>query len=235
MPEGQSFNWWEALGTGVGGTLGGIGGFLVGGPAGAIAGAGLGANIGQQISPGGFWNPNAVQPEALPQTASAGVTAAALREMEAASSIIRRDVGTGVQAIRNRFGQAGTFQSGARGRAEDVFRQQGIGRLSDALAGIELEAIRARQSGQVNTIALQMQEAQFAWQKRQMENQMLTDIVSTGLQFILPKASAPTPSLNPLDAFNDAGIDPMVAMSGGSFQPANPAQTARALELFGGQ
>ncbi len=156
---------------------------------------------------------------------SAGITAAALKEMEAARNIMRQEIGTGVQNIRQRFGQAGTFQSGARGRAEDAFRQQGLGRLSDAFAGIELEAIRARQAGATSTIALQMQEAQFAWNKRQAENAMITQLVTTALPFFMKQDQVTTPSLDPssgqdrVKIWEDLGLDPFIMESGGGQSP----------------
>lgn len=164
---------------------------------------------------------------------SAGITAAAIKEMEAARNIMRQEIGTGVQSINQRFAQAGTFQSGARGRAEDQFRQQGLGRLSDAFAGIELEAIRARQSGAASTIALQMQEAQFAWQKRAQENAMITSLVSTALPFIM-KQGAPDAglSLDPTQAFADMGIDPFLAQGGGNWRQLQGSEAAEARLMF---
>ena len=225
----RDFNWWEALGAGVGTAAGAGLGLLVGQP---VAGAALGFSIGTSVSPGGFWNEDQGNAEPLRGVESAGVTAAAIKEMQAARNIMRQEIGTGVQSINQRFAQAGTFQSGARGRAEDQFRQQGLGRLSDAFAGIELEAIRARQSGAASTMALQMQEAQFAWQKREQENAMIRTLVTTALPFFMkqdtPDASL---SLDPTQAFADLGIDPFLAQAP-NFRQLQGAEAAEARLLF---
>lgn len=225
MPD-KDFNWWELLGTGAGMAVGGTAGFLLGGPGGAVAGAGLGASIGQQISPGGFWTEGQTAATPLLQPESAGVTAAALKEMEAARNMMRQEIGTGIQGIRQRFGQAGTFQSGARGRAEDVARQQGLRSLSGAFAGIELEAVRARQQGAATNLALQMQEAQMLWQKEMQENAMITSLITTALPFFMKSGQTdPSLSLDPrspqdrIDIWEELGLDPFIMESGGGQSP----------------
>lgn len=171
---------------------------------------------------------------ALRQPDSAGITAAAMKEMEAARNIMRQEVGSGIQTIRQGFGQAGTFQSGARFARESEFRQQGLQSLANSFAGIELDAIQARQSGAANQLALQMQEANFAWQKRQQENAMISSLVSTALPFFMDKGgSGGTPSLDPTQAFGDVGLDPFLAQAP-NWQAASPEQTRMALARIGG-
>lgn len=190
----MGFNWWEALGAGVGIVGGAALGTLVGNP---IGGAAVGFGIGTAVSPGGFWNED---PEALRKPDSAGITAAAMSEMNAADVLMRRNIAVGTQDIRNRFGAAGTFQSGARGQAEDRFREQSLRNLSGAFAGIELEAIRAHQGAEANALAINMQQAQLSWQKQQQENAMISSIIEVGLPFILDSkgAGSNAPALNPM-------------------------------------
>lgn len=147
------------------------------------------------------------QPDTLRGVESAGLTSAALHEMEAARSIMERQSAYDIQRLRPQFGGTGAFRSGARTRAEMGIREAYAGRLADALAGIALESEQARRGEGVA-------ERQMAMQQRQIENQQISNILSVALPFILNKTmgqdTTPEISQNPNLAMMQFGLDPNV-------------------------
>lgn len=185
-PE-RSFNWWELLGAGLGTGVGGGLGFLVGGPAGAKVGAGLGYAAGTGISPGGYWNTEQPTAQPLRGVDSAGITAAAMQEMDAARRVMARRTADDITAMRPQFAQRGAFQSGARERTERGIRENYAGRLADALAGISLESQGLQQQGRGLDMQMALSETQLGINKQMMENQMIDSVLEVGLPFALER------------------------------------------------
>lgn len=144
---------------------------------------------------------------ALRPTASAGITAAAEKEMEAQQRIMRQEVGSAIEQSRIGYGQRGMYSSGARlGREQDI-RQQGMGALATALAGIGLKAEGVRQQGQYMDTQTAMMETQLARQKQEADVASIDQIVSVILPMLLQKGEGTdVPILDPQAELDSLGF-----------------------------
>lgn len=140
---------------------------------------------------------------------SADLTAAAMKEMEAARQVMSRQAAYDIQGVRPRF--AGAYQSGARERTEMGIKEQYAGQLATALAGISLESQRTAAALQQGNIALAMQESEAAWRKQAAEMEMWSAILEAGLNVAMksPQTADTAPSMNVDAELNRLGLDTM--------------------------
>lgn len=178
-------NWWEYVAAGLGTGLGFVAGLPVGQP---ILGAGLGYKIGTDISPGGFQKQDT--PEmSLRQPASADITAAAIKQMEAQKRIMGEQVASSIEQERISRAGRGMYSTGAGFAREGDIRQGGMAALSSALAQTGLQAQGLQQQGAALGLQQQMQQAQMLYQKQQTEAQLYGNILEVVLPFFMKKDS----------------------------------------------
>jgi hypothetical protein len=141
---------------------------------------------------------------ALRQPESTGLTAAAVKQMEAQQRIMQQSVGSAIEQARVSAGQRGMYTSGEMLTKEEDIRQRGMTGLSSALANIGLQSEGLKQQGQYMDIQTAMQETQMMIQKQQQEAAMIEQTVSTMLPMLMQRfgqqASTPEMSMDqPLD------------------------------------
>lgn len=135
---------------------------------------------------------------ALRQSASAGVTAAAVKMMESQKRIINEQVASSIQQERVGRAGRGVYNSGAGFDREQDIRQSGTNALANALAQTGLQAQDIAQRGEALTLQGQIQQGQAQFQKQQAENQMWGDIFNFAMPYIFKADKSGTDSMGQL-------------------------------------
>jgi hypothetical protein len=139
---------------------------------------------------------------------NADVTAAAVDQIRAEQDVINRQLAMGIQRTGLRYGQAGTYQSGARKQAEDLLERGAMTDLSNALARVGLQTAGLQEQGRQFDINAAMAESQLRAQKRAADTQALAAGIEAGIPLLFDQL---------LSKYSGGEAAPSLETGGGDF------------------